>query len=91
MSSISSTAVAGQIRPLRVQSYLATTSDNVFDAHGAIKDAIRNRAEIYNCRILTAATIRQLAVDPDDIVLIRGTFFARRPPAQAQANQEITP
>jgi len=71
-------AVTRQFRALRVQSYLATTADNIADGTGAIKPEIRNRAEIYNCRILTAATIRRLADEPDNVDLIRDTLFGQR-------------
>jgi hypothetical protein len=73
-------AVTRQFRALRVQSYLATTAENIADSGGEIKTNIRNRAEIYNCRILTAAMIRRLAVESGNLELIRGTLFGSKSP-----------
>jgi hypothetical protein len=69
-------AVTRQFRALRVKSYLATTGTNVLDREKGIKAAIANRAAIYNCRILTADDIRQLARQAEDADLVRRTLFA---------------
>jgi len=71
-------AVTRQFRAIRVRSLLATTADSIFDDKRAIRHNIRNRAETYNCRIVTAAMIRQLADHPDDTALISGTLFDSR-------------
>ncbi|MHB1557389.1 MAG: Card1-like endonuclease domain-containing protein [Isosphaeraceae bacterium] len=71
-------AVTRQFGALRVQSLIATTADNLFDRHGAIKPEIRNRAEIYNCRILTADVIRDLAENADDVAVVREKLFQRK-------------
>jgi hypothetical protein len=54
-------AVTRQFRALRVRSYLVTTSNNVLDKEGKVKESLRTRSAIYNCKILTACEIRQLA------------------------------
>lgn len=54
-------AVTRQFRALRVRSYLATTSSNVLDKAGNVKQSLRTRSEIYNCRILTTNDIQRLA------------------------------
>ncbi|NLX98470.1 MAG: DUF1887 family protein [Rhodopirellula sp.] len=60
-------AVTRQFRALRVQSWLATTSDNVLDARsGQLKSNIATRAEIYHCRLVLREQIAQLAAAPDD-------------------------
>jgi hypothetical protein len=67
-------AVTRQFRALRAKSYLATTGTNVVDGDGRIKSAIANRAEIYNCRLLTAADIRNLAA-ADSAEVVKTTLF----------------
>jgi Domain of unknown function (DUF1887) len=67
-------AVARQFQALRVQSYLATTADSVLSG-GKLKDNIRERARLYNCRVITARTIRQLAQSPDDLDLLQTKLF----------------
>lgn len=74
-------AVTRQFRALRVRSYLATTGDNVLDKDRNIKPSVKNRASIYNCRVITAAEIRQIADgdgSPDTIrrLLFNGTEAA---------------
>lgn len=68
-------AVTRQFRALRVRSYLATTGDNILDPSGNIKTSVRNRASIYNCRVVTAAEIRQIANSSDSPDSIRKLFF----------------
>ena len=53
-------AVTRQFGALRVQSFLATTAENIF-RDGELKPSIKNRAEIYRCRIIGATEIRQIA------------------------------
>jgi hypothetical protein len=67
-------AIAHQLRALRVQSYLATTSSSILDDR-SLRTIIRERAELYNCRILTDDTIRSLAQRPDDLDLIQTSLF----------------
>jgi hypothetical protein len=69
-------AVTRQFRALRVKSYLATTGTNVLDRENRIKPAIANRAAIYNCRIVTADDIRQLARQAEDADLLKRILFA---------------
>lgn len=52
-----------------------TTGTNVLDKQGRVKDAIRTRAEIYGCRVLTAEQIRQLASDAATVETVREAFF----------------
>jgi hypothetical protein len=68
-------AVVRQFRALHVRSYLATTSANLFK-DGRLKESIRNRSEIYDCRILAAEGIRSLA-RMNDADLTRKTLFGR--------------
>lgn len=68
-------AVTRQFRALRVRSSLVTTGTNVLDKQGRVKDAIRTRAEIYGCRVLTADQIRQLASEAATVETVREAFF----------------
>ncbi len=68
-------AVTRQFRALRVRSSLVTTGTNVLDKQGRVKDAIRTRAEIYGCRVLTTEQIRQLASDAATVETVREAFF----------------
>jgi hypothetical protein len=68
-------AVTRQFRALRVKSYLATTGTHVLDREKRIKPAIATRAAIYNCRILTADNIRDLARHADSADLVRRMLF----------------
>ncbi len=70
-------AVRRQFGAIRVRSYLATTATNIFSSQGSIKDQIRNRAEIYNCRIITSSEIQRLADHPDDVAYVRQVLFDR--------------
>jgi hypothetical protein len=64
-------AVTRQFRALRVRSYLATTATNVLDNQKRVKESLRVRADIYQCRILTGNQIRELASDADDAETVR--------------------
>ena len=50
---------------------LATTSDNVLDESGKVKESHRNRAEAYGCKIVTRDQVRQLAASDDPVVLLK--------------------
>jgi hypothetical protein len=69
-------AVVRQFGALRARSYLVTTAENILEK-GAIKAHIQTRAQIYDCRILTSAAIRQLADNPDDVGCTRKALFAK--------------
>ncbi|MGO9108470.1 MAG: Card1-like endonuclease domain-containing protein [Thermoguttaceae bacterium] len=73
-------AVTRQFRALRVRSYLATTGGNVLDANGSIKSSVRNRANIYNCRIVTAREIQRIAREGDPSDEIRSLLFNSKEP-----------
>lgn len=64
-------AVVGQFRALGIRSCLATTSPNVLGPGGQLKANIRDRASIYNCRILIRDQIRELAEKADDVETVR--------------------
>ncbi len=64
-------AVVRQFRALGIRSYLATTSANVLGNNGELKPSIRDRADIYGCRILVGDMIRELARKPDDAETVR--------------------
>lgn len=68
-------AVTRQFRALRVRSYLVTTGRNVLDNCGNLKASVRNRASIYNCRIVTAAEIKQIADGDETPEVIRSLLF----------------
>ena len=68
-------AVTRQFRALRVRSYLATTGGNVLDASKDLKSAVKNRASIYNCRIITAPQIQRIAAGSDSADEIRGLLL----------------
>jgi hypothetical protein len=70
-------AVTRQFRALRVQSWLATTSDNVLDRNGQVKSNIATRAAIYGSRLILPAQIAQLAAAPDDRQLIESLVFPK--------------
>jgi len=59
-------AVTRQFRALRVRSYLATTGSNVLEKTGGLKRSVKNRASIYNCRIITTTEIKEIANAGDD-------------------------
>jgi hypothetical protein len=75
-------AVTRQFRALRVRSYLATTGSNVLDDNRNLKASVKNRASIYNCRIITAAEIKQIANGSDTPDAIRGLLFNATEPTQ---------
>lgn len=75
-------AVTRQFRALRVRSYLATTGANVLDAKGAIKPSVKNRASIYNCRVVTASEIQQIANSGDSLDSIRKLLFGETEASQ---------
>ena len=53
-------AVKKQLGALNIKSYLATTSPNVLKGN-ELKDAISDRAKLYNCTIIPGMKIRALA------------------------------
>lgn len=65
-----------QFRALRVRSFLATTGSNVLDKSGAIKPQLKTRAEIYDCRILLAKDIIDMAT-ANDASVVRARFFEK--------------
>lgn len=72
-------AVARQLRALRVRSFLVTTAENVLDKQGKVRDALRSRAELYNCRILTREQIADLASlelqeSPNSVITVKELF-----------------
>ncbi|MCX7806130.1 MAG: DUF1887 family protein [Planctomycetota bacterium] len=73
-------AVLRQYRALRVRSYLVTTSSNVLDRTGQIEDSIRNRAEIYGCRVITRGELKRLADRADDAGTVKEIFFGEPGP-----------
>lgn len=75
-------AVSRQFKALRVRTFLATTSSHVLDNSQKIKESIQNRADIYNCRILTCETIRALAQSYENGEVVRGTLFPSRNPSE---------
>lgn len=68
-------AVARQFRALRVRSFLATTATNLLNAEGQLKDSLQNRANIYNCRVITASSVQRLAKDYDSAEVARQVLF----------------
>jgi hypothetical protein len=70
-------AVTRQFRALRVRSYLATTSGNVLDKDGNVKQSLCTRSEIYNCKILTCKEIASLANDSTTAEQIKSMLFGK--------------
>ena len=70
-------AVTRQFRALRVRSYLATTSGNVLDKDGNVKQSLCTRSEIYNCKILTCKEIASLANDSTTAEQIKSLLFGK--------------
>jgi hypothetical protein len=69
-------AVIRQFRALRVRAWLATTSDFVRDkATGNVREAIGNRAAIYNCQLILREAIQDLGRNPDDVERARFALF----------------
>lgn len=55
-------AIKSGLRALRVNTYLATTSDNVIDPlTESIKEPLLRRADIYECKIIAGERLRELA------------------------------
>lgn len=71
-------AVVRQFLALRVTSYLATTSPNVWDKSQDIRPAVRNRASIYGCRILDRHHIQRLAKTDEPATILRELLFGSR-------------
>ena len=63
-------AIVRQFRALGVRSCLATTSSNVLK-DGELKPSVRDRAGIYQCRIVIRDQIRRLARSPGDSEHVR--------------------
>ena len=68
-------AVTGQFRALRARAILASTSNNILHANGAIKPSVAWRAELCQYRIVARDGIRSLAAEPDNTALLRTTLF----------------
>ncbi len=71
-------ATMRQFRALRVRSLVATTADRVLDGTGKIKMHLADRAELFNCRILTRPLIERLAAEADSADVVREVFFPER-------------
>lgn len=55
-------AIKSGPKALRVDTYLATTSDNVKDSHrGGIREKLQRRSRIYGCKIVPGDKIKELA------------------------------
>ncbi len=55
-------AIKSSLRALSVNTYLATTSDNVIDPQtGGIKEPLLIRADIYDCKIIPGWKLREMA------------------------------
>jgi hypothetical protein len=63
-------AIKRQFGAIHIRSFLATTSTNVTNK-GVLKENVKNRADLYNCKIITANEIRQLANNNDSADLLR--------------------
>ncbi|HZW34346.1 MAG TPA: DUF1887 family CARF protein [Isosphaeraceae bacterium] len=68
-------AVKRQFGAIRVQSILATTSDKILEQNGSLKTTFENRADIYQCRILSRAEIRRLGKEADSADEVRRILF----------------
>ena len=69
-------ATMRQFRALRVRSLVATTADNILDkAKNTLKQHLADRAELYNCRIITRPMIERLAAEADSAETVRDVLF----------------
>lgn len=72
--------VVRQTKALRVRTILATTGENILDkATRTVKKSFAERAELYQCRILTADRIRALAAPTVSADAIRSALFGHPP------------
>lgn len=71
-------AVIGQIRALHVRSWLATTSNEIFNKDGkTINENLLNRASLYRCSFINKFQIQQLAVNIDSPHKIKEIIFGK--------------
>ena len=54
-------SIKKQFGALRVYSHLASSSNNILDKENKVKEAVQRRADLYDCKIIPAEIIRQLA------------------------------
>jgi len=54
-------AIKSLFGAIRIPSYLITTAPNVLDEKGDVKEHIANRAQIYDCKVITGDVIQRLA------------------------------
>jgi hypothetical protein len=54
-------AIKEALGALRVRAFIATTSTNVIDKAGKIKQALANRSQMYGCPIIDGKTLKELA------------------------------
>lgn len=54
-------SIKKQFGALQVYSHLASSSNNILDKENKIKTEVQLRADLYNCKIIPAEIIRQLA------------------------------
>jgi hypothetical protein len=64
-----------QFRALRINPILATTNERLLSPNAQLKPNIADRARIYNCRIVTAPKIQELARHPDSAEKLEETLF----------------
>lgn len=64
-------AIRRQLGALRVKSFLATTAINILDEHNQLKEAVANRAALYECTIITCDQIRELARDWQNVKVVK--------------------
>ena len=69
-----------QFRALRVNPILATTSSKILDSTGELKPNIRDRAGIYQCRIVVRGEIEELAQSPDNLEAVRKLILDKESP-----------
>lgn len=55
-------SVTNQLNALKTKTFLATTSWNILDNSGAVKESFASRAKEYSCRIIAGNDIRRLAL-----------------------------
>ena len=55
-------SIKKQFGALQVYSHLASSSNNILDKENKIKTEVQLRADLYNCTIISAEIIRQLAM-----------------------------
>ncbi len=67
-------SVVRQLGALRVRFVIATTSNNVMQDDGGIREAVKNRIDNLRGILLTPDALREMAQQPESVDLVRARF-----------------